>query len=246
MKIAIIGNGKIGSAFTKALTKRGTKVVATRRENENLAAVVGASVILLAVKPQVLAGVLKQLRGKIPQDALVISVVAGKTLASIADGLQHERVVRAMPNLPSQIRQGVTGWYAQPHEDLAYCVRAKQIFAAVGDAVEVQHEEELNMLTALSGSGPAYVFLFVETLVRAGIMIGLPAPVARKFAIKTVAGSVAYLAQAGESESELIERVMTAKGTTAAALAKLIKFGFQHALIEAVKAADSRARELGK
>ncbi len=247
MKIVVIGGiGKIGSAFVKGCKARDMEVVATRRGSNNCAAAFGASVLVLAVKPNALSAILAELRGKVSPDALVISVVAGKTLATISAGLQHDRVVRAMPNLPSQIGQGITGWYAHPAEDFDYRQLAQRILRLLGDEVELDSEDQLDMVTALSGSGPAYVFLFIETLVKAGIMIGLPAKVARQLAIKTVAGSAAYLAQEGVHEGELVERVMTPKGTTAAALAKLIQLGFQHALIEAVKAAHGGSQDLGK
>jgi pyrroline-5-carboxylate reductase len=247
MKVAIIGGyGKIGSAFAKGLTAPGTEVVVTRRGGDNCAAASGASVLVLAVKPDVLPVVLAELSGKVAPETLVISVVAGKTLATIDAGLQHSRVVRAMPNLPAQIGRGITGWYAAPNVNAQSRDQVRQILSALGDEVELDREDQIDMVTALSGSGPAYVFLFVETLVKAGIMIGLPAKVARQLALKTVAGSVAYLQQDKAHEGEHVERVMTPKGTTAAAFAKLIELGFQHALIEAVKAAHGGSQALGK
>jgi pyrroline-5-carboxylate reductase len=246
MKVAIIGGyGKIGSAFAKGLTTPGTEVVATRRGGDNCAAASGASVLVLAVKPDVLPVVLAELSGKVTPETLVISVVAGKTLATIDAGLQHSRVVRAMPNLPAQIGRGITGWYAAPNVNAQSRDQVRQILSALGDEVELDREDQIDMVTALSGSGPAYVFLFIQTMIIAGVMIGLPSAIARRLAIATVAGSIAHLVGSGTHESTLIEAVMTPKGTTAAAFAKLMALGFQHALIEAVKGAYKRAKELG-
>lgn len=212
----------------------------------NAEAAAGADVVLLTVKPQKLEKVLAGMRGMIKPQALVLSIVAGATIQSIAQRLNHPNVVRAMPNTPAQIGEGITVWTAsaqvtQPHLELA-----RQILGALGDEIYVEEESYLDMATALSGTGPAYVFLFLEALIDGGVHLGLPRRIAEQLVVKTINGSVAFYEHNKTHPAALRNQVTSPGGTSAAALYYLEKAGFRTALSRAIWAAFERSQELGK
>lgn len=218
---------------------------------DNAAAVQQADVIVLAVKPQRLDGVLAGLAGKIPAGALVLSIVAGATIEQISGGLRHLIIVRSMPNTPAKIGQGITVWKTSPQVSAEQTEMARQILRALGDEVQMDEEYYLDMATALSGTGPAYVFLFMESLVDAGVHLGFPRRIAEQLVSQTVLGSVAYYqAQMQQGEpvhlANLRNQVTSPGGTSAAALYYLEKAGFRTALSRAVWAAYERSAELGR
>ncbi len=223
------------------LTKRfGVKALASNAE-----AARGAHVVVLSVKPQVLPHVLRELRGQLNAEQLVISIVAGAPLAVLRDGLDHAAIVRAMPNTPAQIGMGVTAWTATSEVDREQRDRAKAILGALGEEIEVDEESQVDMATALSGTGPSYVFLLMEALVDAGVHLGFSRRVAEELVLRTVEGSAAFARQSDRHLAELRNMVTSPGGTSAAALYELEKGTLRTVLSRAVHAAYLRTRELG-
>lgn len=216
---------------------------------DNITAAQQGDVVVLSVKPQTLLGkILAELQGNIPKHALVLSIVAGVPIARIAAGLGHDIIVRAMPNTPGQIGQGITVWTASPTVDETHKAVAREILQALGEEIYMNDEDFLDMATALSGTGPAYVFLFMEALVDAGVHMGFPRRIAEKLVVQTVLGSAAYYkrVQGKVHLAHLRNQVTSPAGTTAAALYYLDKAGFRTAISRAVWAAYLRSKELGQ
>lgn len=215
---------------------------------ENADASRHAEVVVLSVKPQRLERVLKGLRGAIRSDALVLSIVAGASIEKIGGGLNHKSIVRSMPNTPAQIGQGITVWTASPEVNADQLEMARRILLAMGEQVFVEEENYLDMATALSGTGPAYVFLFMEAMVDAGVHLGFPRRIAEQLVAQTVRGSVDYYAKRDEPVhlARLRNQVTSPGGTSAAALYYLEKAGFRTALSRAIWAAYERSMELGR
>lgn len=224
-------------------------LAATYRVNvrpDNLAAVRKADVIVLAVKPQVMVGVLEEIAPAVTPRHLVISLAAGISTSVLASSLgSAPRLVRAMPNTPAQIGEGAIavcpGGSARP-EDLAL---AKDLFGAVGKAFVVD-EKLMDAVTGLSGSGPAYVFLIIEALTDAGVKVGLPRDLAQALTLQTLVGAARMAIETGEHPGKLKDLVTSPGGTTIAALHVLEEKGLRGALINAVVAATNRSRELSQ
>jgi pyrroline-5-carboxylate reductase len=211
----------------------------------------GPPLVVLAVKPQVLDGALVELRPLAAAGAAFISIVAGKTIASIAGGLARggapAPIIRAMPNLPASVGAGITAAVAGAGVDAALKARADVLLAAVGEVVWLDDEGLIDAVTAVSGSGPAYVFHLVEALAAAGAAVGLPAHVAQRLARATVTGSAALLEASTETPAALRQAVTSPGGTTEAALKVLMgERGLSPLLRAAVAAALARAQDLGK
>jgi pyrroline-5-carboxylate reductase len=213
---------------------------------DNEKAVQTAAVVILSVKPQSLKTVLDQLAGKIPANSLVISIVAGAKLESISNTLEHNAVVRCMPNTPAQISEGITVWMPTPAVTADQLELCRGILQSLGDEIVVSDEDYLDMATALSGTGPAYTFLFMEALVDAGVHLGFPRRIAERLVIRTVKGSVAYYDDSPRHLARLRNQVTSPGGTSAEALYYLEKAGFRTALSRAVWAAYERSVQLGK
>lgn len=217
---------------------------------DNAAAACEADIVVLSIKPQRLDKVLEGMSGRIRPGALVLSIVAGASIEKISRGLQHNLVVRSMPNTPAQIGQGITVWTAAPGVSPEQLEMARKVLQALGDEIYMDEENYLDMATALSGTGPAYVFLFMEAMVDAGVHLGFPRRIAEELVTKTVLGSVKYyqgLNQEGHMHlARLRNQVTSPGGTSAAALYYLEKAGFRTALSRAIWAAYERSRELGK
>ncbi len=215
---------------------------------DNVAAVHQVDVVVLSVKPQQLDKVLAGLHASIQPSALVLSIVAGVPIEKIAGGLAHSSVVRSMPNTPAQIGEGITVWTAVPGVSAEQKEMARQILCALGDEIFVEEETYLDYATALSGTGPAYVFLFMEAMVDAGVHLGFPRRIAEQLVAKTVRGSVDYYW--GREDplhlARLRNQVTSPGGTTAYALYYLEKAGFRTAISRAIWAAYERSRELGE
>ncbi len=218
-----------------------------RTNPENVAAVRGADVVVLSVKPQRLDHVLVELKGAIEPTALVLSIVAGATIDKISKGLDHTRIVRSMPNTPAQIGEGITVWTAAPAVSEEQSENARKVLSAFGDEVFVEEERFLDMATALSGTGPAYVFLFMEAMVDAGVHLGFSRRIAEVLVAKTIRGSVDFYSKPDDPLhlARLRNQVTSPGGTSAAALYYLEKAGFRTAISRAVWAAYERSRELG-
>ncbi len=212
------------------------------KENQEAAEV--AQIIILAVKPGVISGVLEEIAQVLTPQKLLISVAAGITTSSIEAQLpQRVPVVRVMPNMPALIREGISalcwGKYVKEH----HIQLASEILSSVGEVVVVE-EGQMDAVTGLSGSGPAYVFTLIEALSDGGVKAGLPRKLALRLAVQTVLGAAKMTAQTGEHPAVLREEVTSPGGTTIAALHQLEAKGFRNALISAVEAAAERSREL--
>lgn len=213
---------------------------------DNRAAVEQADVVILSIKPQRLQKVLRGLEGAIPTHALVLSIIAGATIQTISDGLKHPAVVRSMPNTPAQIGEGITVWTASSSATPQQQELACQILSALGQQVYVEEESYMDMATALSGTGPAYVFLFMEALIDAGVHMGFPRRIAEQLVMQTIQGSVSYYQTHKNHPAQLRNQVTSPGGTTAQAMYYLEKAGFRTALSRAIWAAYERSLELGK
>lgn len=212
---------------------------------DNASAVHQADVVVLSVKPQRLSEVMKGLKG-IRSEALVLSIIAGASMKKISTGLKHKAIVRSMPNTPGQIGEGITVWTASREVSDAQQKMARAILSALGDEVFVEDESYLDMATALSGSGPAYVFLFTEALIDAGVHMGFPRRIAEQLVLQTIKGSASYYQGVGRHPATLRNQVTSPGGTSAEALYYLEKAGFRTAISRAVWAAYQRSLELGK
>jgi len=266
MKLGFIGGGTMAEAMIAGVLKSGvaaardvvaSDVLESRRgylrstygigvTGDNGEAAKGAEIAVLAVKPQNLPEVLAGLRGKLGPQQAVLSIVAGAAIKTLVAGLQHRTVVRAMPNTPGQIGAGVTVWTATPEVREEQRKDAARVLAALGQEVAVAEEKLVDMATALSASGPAYVFLFIEALTDAGVYLGMSRDLAQKLAVQTVLGSAAMAQTGGKHPAQLRDMVTSPGGTTAEALLVLEAGGFRSTVIEAVIAAYEKAKRLGE
>ena len=212
---------------------------------DNAEAACSADVLVLSVKPQVMGKVLPQLRGQVDGVRLIFSIVAGVPLSAIAENLLNVRVVRSMPNTPGQIGQGITVWTATPEVAAAQRKQAELLLGALGEHIYAEDESFLDMATALSGSGPAYVFMFMEAMVDAGVHMGFARRDAEKLVTQTLLGSVLYAQQSGLHPAQLRNQVTSPGGTTAAALHEMEKGGLRTVLSEGIWAAYRRSQALG-
>lgn len=210
---------------------------------DNQAAISAAEICLLAVKPQVFDSVVANLTPD--RHATIISILAGVTIARLEKNFPQQSVIRVMPNTPATIGAGMTAIARGTHATEEQIEQAKQIFRTVGEVVEVP-ESLMDAVTGLSGSGPAFVALAIEALADGGVASGLPRAIAQKLAVQTVLGTATLIEKTQMHPGELKDRVTSPGGTTIAGVAQLEKAGFRSALIEAVKAAAQRSRELGK
>jgi pyrroline-5-carboxylate reductase len=265
MKIAFIGGGNMGAAMVSAILDKGLakpeaitvsdiaqarlkylgKKYRVATTSSNGEAAKRGEVIVLAVKPQNLPEVMTELGGKLKSNQLVLSIIAGAKIITLSQGLKHGSIVRAMPNTPAQIGEGMTVWAASSAVTKEQKAWAKAILGAMGKELYVDNEKYLDMATAVSGSGPAYFFLMVEALVDAALEIGLPRDMAQALVLQTMLGSGYFIQKSGEEPAELRRKVTSPGGTTAEALLRLEKGGFSQLIIEAVKAAYDKAKKLG-
>lgn len=221
---------------------RATHGVAVCESNREAAR--GAGLVLLAVKPQLLPRVLPQLRGALEPDSIVLSVIAGAGTAALRQGLAHEAVVRTMPNTPARIGEGVTVWFATDAVDDAGRELARATLAALGRQFEVHDERQVAMATAVSGTGPTYIFLFIEALTDAAVHLGFPRQVARELVLDTMSGSAAFALQSGRHVAELRDMVTSPGGTSAEALYQLERGRLRTVVSDAVWAAFERTLAL--
>ncbi len=264
MKIGFIGGGNMAAAMIGGLLQKGlvreditvAEHQAARRDwltqefgvvvSDAVDAALGADVLVLAVKPQQLRDVLCRLpplRGEL----LVISIAAGVCASDISRWLRgHASVVRAMPNTPALVGAGVAGLYALPGVTAAHKDQATQLLEAVGGVVWVESEAQIDVVTAISGSGPAYVFLFIEALEEAALDLGLPADAARQLTLQTFLGAAALAIKDKSPPAELRARVTSKGGTTERGLLALEEGGVKYLIGLAARAAAERAREMGE
>ena len=215
--------------------------ITVTRSKSDLAA--ASSILVLAVKPKDMAGVLGELASLVRADHLVISVAAGIPLRSIESTLSGVPVIRAMPNTSAAVQESATALAAGMRADAVHFAAAETIFRAVGDVMAVD-EDLLDVVTGLSGSGPAYVYRLIEAMIHAGTDLGLDALLARRLAVQTLIGAARMLETSSEDPGALRERVTSPGGTTMAALRALEDGGFAMAIREAIGRAADRAREM--
>ena len=263
-KIAIIGAGNMGEALLGGLlkaklTKPENILAADIREErlnfikqkwgvgttpDNVKAVSFADIIVLCVKPQTIGHVLQEIRPAVKTEQLIISILAGITTATINHVLgKNNPIVRVMPNIPAVIDEGAsgicTGTYAKDeHKEIAVLM-----FESVGK-VEIVYESQMDVITGLSGSGPAYIYMIIEALTDGGVMMGLPRDVATRLATQTVLGSAKLVRETGIHPAVLKDQVTTAGGTTISAIKELETHGLRPMLIRAVEVATNKSREL--
>ena len=263
--IGFLGAGKMAEALIKGLIASGTvsagQLVASERNPEraehmaelyeikvfskSFEVASASDVVIIAVKPQEMEPLLKEVGRDLTGDKLLISIAAGKTTGRIKELLGRSvPIVRVMPNTPALVGEGAIGLYAAPGVSDNEVRVARAIFEAVGTVVEVTDESLIDAVTGLSGSGPAYVFLFMEALVRAGVKAGLGADEATRLAVQTTFGAAKLAMESDKTLAELREMVTSPKGTTFEGLKKLEEGGFSKTVEDAVEAAAKRSREL--
>lgn len=211
------------------------------RDNQEV--VEASGVIILAIKPQVMSQVIRDL--KVPRDRLVISIAAGVRMDVLEKNFPGVPVIRAMPNNPAQVLAGISALSLGQRAKKEDLKKAQKIFSAVGEVVEVE-ERLMDAVTGLSGSGPAFIYLAIEALVEAGETLGINKGVAEKLAIQTVLGSAKTILKTGKKASELREMVTSPGGTTLEGLKILEEKNYKEALLSAVKAAARRSKELSE
>ena len=262
MRIAFIGGGVMAQAIIAGIKDAGldasiivgepyeaqreklTNNLSVEATVSNKEAVAGADIVVLAVKPQQLDAVADELKSALKADQTVLSIMAGVKMHSIGLKLGHKKLIRVMPNTPAQIRKGISAWTAADDVDQATLDFVASMLNAIGDELKFGDEKNIDIATSLSGSGPGYVFVFIEALTDAGVELGLPVHVARHLASQTVYGSAALQRESGKHPAELRNMVTSPGGTTAAGLAALENGGFRAAIADAVRTAFERGEEL--
>jgi pyrroline-5-carboxylate reductase len=265
-KLAFVGAGTMGRAMIAGMLKQGLvtadQIVASDPSveqgeqlkekygvaitTENLEAIRDADIIILAVKPQVLPKIFKELHDKAKEGVLILSIVAGAKINVLSGGFGREAVVRAMPNTPARVGKGMTVWTSTAQTTERQAEQAQRILTALGEEMYMEDEEYLDMATALSGTGPAYVFLFMEAMIDAGVHLGFSRWVAQKLVLQTMEGSVEMARQSGLHPVELRNSVTSPGGTTAEALYQFEKGGFRTVMSRAIWAAFQKSSYLGE
>ncbi len=262
--LALIGAGKMGGAMLAGWIERGIDPAAIIvvdpnpaeemssycssngiRQAAALAAQDKPGIVMLAIKPQLMDKVLPALKSSVGQDTLVLSVAAGTTVATFRDAFGDAPIVRVMPNTPAQVGRGMSVAFATEQVSAAQREAVDTLLSAIGAVAWIDTEDQMDAVTAVSGSGPAYVFYLAEALAAAGVKAGLPEALAKKIARQTVAGAGELMHQSELDAAVLRQNVTSPNGTTAAALAVLMADdGLQPLMDEAVEAAAKRSREL--
>jgi len=264
-QIAILGAGRLGESLLRGLLSSGWRqpeelaVTARRPEridelrerygaragSSNVEAVAGAALVVVAVKPQDMSTVLAEIAAAVTSEQVILSVAAGVTTAFIESHLSPEaRVVRAMPNAPALVHEGIAGIAAGRSAGEADLALAEDALGHLGAVVRVS-EVDLDAVTALSGSGPAYFALLAEAMIEAGLLLGLSREVSTKLVVQTMFGSALLLRDEGMHPVELREAVTSPGGTTTRAIRELERSGVRAAFLNAISAATERSRELG-
>ena len=265
MKIAFIGGGNMGEAMLAAVLQKGlvassdiciSDISPERREylkekynagitESNRNAVNGSDIVVLAIKPQSINDIYDELKGSLKPEQLVLSIIAGVKMTSICQELGHHRVVRVMPNTPAQVGVGMSGWTATNEVSEEQREWTRAILGAMGREIYFDDEKYLDMVTAISASGPAYFFLFAECLAEAAVDIGLPRREAEELVAQTMLGAANLLEKSGETPADLRRKVTSKGGTTERALQVFEEGKLADLIRKAVSAAYQRAKELG-
>lgn len=219
--------------------KHGITVLESNQE-----AVQGADLVLLTIKPQVMLAVMAELSTVLQEGQTVISIAAGTSVAQLRTGLKHDGIVRVMPNTPAQVGEGMAIWYAPAEVPEEAREKVRVTLGALGMELEVEEERYVDMATALSGTGPTYVFLMMEALIDAGVHMGFPRRIAEQIVMQTVGGSVSYARESGKHLAELRNMVTSPGGTSAEAIYQMEKGGLRTILSKSVYAAFKRTQSL--
>ncbi|VVN07341.1 Pyrroline-5-carboxylate reductase [Pseudomonas fluorescens] len=264
-RIAFIGAGNMAASLIGGLRAKGLDAAQLRASDpgaetrakvnaehgidvfaDNADAIQGADVVVLAVKPQAMKAVCEALRPSLKPNQLVVSIAAGITCASMNNWLGAQPIVRCMPNTPALLRQGVSGLFATAEVTAEQRQQAQELLSAVGIAVWLNEEQQLDAVTAVSGSGPAYFFLLIEAMTAAGVKLGLPADIAAQLTLQTALGA-AHMAVASDVDAaELRRRVTSPAGTTEAAIKSFQAGGFEALVEKALGAAAHRSAEMAE
>jgi pyrroline-5-carboxylate reductase len=264
--IGFIGSGNMAEALIKGIIRAGVYLpqdilirdilpdrldmlvtkYGVQRAQDNGALASTADIIVLSVKPQMLATVLEEIKTNTSQNSLIVSIAAGKRINTITDALGDVPVVRVMPNTPALVGEGASAIYAnkKAKSKLSEAIR---LFSAIGKTVVVENEDLIDAVTAVSGSGPAYYFLLMEDMIKAGIEMGLPADIAKDLVLQTAKGAAMLAIEAdknGETPADLRRKVTSPKGTTEAAMEIFAKGNFGDLVNAALKRAQARSKEL--
>jgi pyrroline-5-carboxylate reductase len=248
----IVGSHPRPARREELQTQYGIRMVESNREAATLSDAAhqdenaGASIVVLAVKPQRIARVLGELKDALTEEQLVLSVVAGAKAETIASDLSHTAVVRAMPNTPAQIGQGMTTWTATPDVGERQLEQVRALLGALGREMYVESENMIDMATALSATGPTYIFMMMEALVDAGVHMGFSRHVAEELVTQTMLGSVLFARETHKHPAELRNMVTSPGGTSAEAIYQMEKGSLRTVLSKAVYAAYQRAVALGR
>ncbi len=265
MQIAFIGGGVMAEAMIRGILDKSSVIAddivvsdisAERRSHlsqqygvviapDNRSAAEKGEVVVLAVKPQSLSEAMEELKGHIQSHQLVLSIVAGATLAAIKQGLNHATIARAMPNMPAQIGEGVSVWTVTGEVNEQHKEKARSILGALGKELFAPDEKYIDMATAVSGSGPAYVFMIIESFVDAAVHIGLPREMAEQLVLQTVLGATQLVQQTHKHPAELRNLVTSPGGTTAEGLLQLERGGLRALISQAIGASYEKAKALG-
>ncbi|MNJ46000.1 Pyrroline-5-carboxylate reductase [compost metagenome] len=264
-RIAFIGAGNMAASLIGGLRAQGLDASQIRASDpgaeqrakvhaehgielfaDNADAVEGADVVVLAVKPQAMKAVCQALKPSLKPEQLVVSIAAGITCASMNNWLGAQPVVRCMPNTPALLRQGVSGLYATAEVSAAQRQQAEQLLSAVGIALWLDSEQQLDAVTAVSGSGPAYFFLLIEAMTAAGEKLGLPRETAAKLTLQTALGAAHMAVSSDVDAAELRRRVTSPAGTTEAAIKSFQADGFEALVEKALSAAAHRSAEMAE
>jgi pyrroline-5-carboxylate reductase len=263
--VAFIGSGVMAEAMIKGLlndkllpanhiiaadpradhVKALSETYGLKGVTDNGEAAEAADILVLSVKPQVLSHVMPELKKGAQSSKLILSIIAGAKIKTIAEGVGNASVVRAMPNTPAQIGQGITVWTATPEVLPPQIEQARALIGALGDQIFLDDERYLDMATALSGTGPAYVFMFMEALIDAGVHMGFSRRDAERLVLQTMRGSIEYADKSGLHPAQLRNQVTSPGGTSAEAIYHLEKGGLRTVISRAVWAAFQRSVALG-
>ena len=264
-RIAFIGAGNMAASLVGGLRAQGLDASQIRASDpgaetrsriqaehgietfeNNAQAIDGADVIVLAVKPQVMKAVCQALQPNLQDGQLIVSIAAGITCASMTAWLGEQPIVRCMPNTPALLRQGVSGLYATSAVSAEQRQQAEELLSAVGIALWLNEEQQLDAVTAVSGSGPAYFFLLIEAMTAAGVKLGLPADIAAQLTLQTALGAAHMAVSSDVDAAELRRRVTSPAGTTEAAIKSFQANGFEALVEKALGAAAHRSAEMAE
>jgi pyrroline-5-carboxylate reductase len=264
-RIAFIGAGNMAASLIGGLRAKGLEAAQIRASDpgeetrarvsaehgievfaDNAQAIEGADVVVLAVKPQAMKAVCEAIRPSLKPDQLVVSIAAGITCASMNNWLGAQPIVRCMPNTPALVRQGASGLFATAEVSAEQRQQAQELLSAVGIALWLDEEQQLDAVTAVSGSGPAYFFLLIEAMTAAGVKLGLPADIAAQLTLQTALGAAHMAVSSDVDAAELRRRVTSPAGTTEAAIKSFQANGFEALVEKALGAAAHRSAEMAE